>query len=230
MFVLCLFTSVLALSCKNYSICPDDNKFNFFSDEELIVLWEDINFAKRFQSKVSDTNSISVAEVITDTVRFLNKSDTLDFICSSVIQSGHNSVCVHDIPMIAYSYIQPIDDYLFHSIQFQIEKTIVENKPVHTTLDLSLENEGKGYFTTISYNDTITFSYNSFNNSIEKSNIVYLSTQNINFSLGETIINGCLAFKFFNEDLSLIFQIIYSNKYGFIQIFKNEQYEINRII
>ena len=85
--------------------------------------------------------------------------------------------------MHALSSIAGNDERFFYSLRFEIENTIFDSDPILKTIDLDLYKNGSGYESSFYYGDTITFSYNTFNNFLGVWEIAIANVINQKFSV-----------------------------------------------
>jgi hypothetical protein len=223
---LCLF-AILGIGCKKYSICPDGVQYHLFTENEISNIWINIDSAIYLQNKLESIPDQDMYYSEFETICFVNElNDTLSFYNENTIGPGHNEICSNDKPMIAYSFLNALDENFIHYIRFDIEKTIVDTRPIIKTLDFKFEN-GLVFYSSFSINDTISLDNNTFNN---VAGTVYFSVLKEDIEFNNILISNCFIFKFYDEAFNDLLSIQYSNKYGFLQITKNNEHEIKRII
>ncbi len=228
--ILFSFIAVI-ISCERNPICPDEPEYHFFTGDELSLLWENVDSALILQNKLNsgeieqyDTNS---AYGNIDTIQFINQSyDTLNFTCIYRLSPETNQWCANAIPMIASSSLYSIDESFINEIEIQLKKSITDELRYQIGFVL---NDGADLSTSFSLTDSIKIEFNIFDGSFDKSTIIYLKTYKSNYQFENMNIDDCLFFLFYDQNQTEKFKIIYSNKYGFLNLIKNNHHEITRL-
>jgi hypothetical protein len=226
-----LFSLIAVLiSCERNPICPDEPEYHFFTGDELNLLWENVDSALILQNKLNsgeirhyDSNS---AYVKIDTIPFINQFyDTLNFTFIYRLSPETNQWCANAIPMIATSSLYANDDSFINEIEIKLKKAITEE------LRYQIEfvfKDGQDFSSNFPLSDSVKIDYNVFDGGVDKSTIIYLKTYKSDYQFENMNIEECLFFLFYDQNQVEKFEIIYSNKYGFLNLIKNNNHEITR--
>lgn len=231
LMLLSLF-AILITSCERNPICPDEPNYHFFTGDELNLLWENVDSALILQDKLN-SGEIGSSDINSDygkidTIQFINQSyDTLNFVYIYKLTSGNNQWCANDIPMIAKSSLYFIEENFIEEIEIKLEKA-TDSKLIYNIEFLF--NEGQDFSSNFSLTDSIKIDYNVFNSGMDASTIIYLKAYISNYQFNNENLNNCLIFEFNTQSHIEKFKVIYSNKYGYLKLIKNENYEIERIL
>lgn len=222
--------AILILSCEENSICPDKPEYHSFTGDELKLLWENVDSALILQNKLNtgeighfDANS-GYAQI--DTILFLNQSsDSLYYIYRYGLIPGINQWCANAIPMIAKSILTANGESYIQHITIELEKNVADE--LIYKIDFGF-NDGMDLSTSFSLSDSIKIDFNIFDGNMDKSTIIYLKSFYENYQFNNEKLENCLVLMFKDFHNNEKFKVIYSNKYGFLKIIKNENYEIER--
>jgi hypothetical protein len=222
--------AILIFSCVKNSICPDKPEYHFFKGDELKLLWENVDSALILQNKLNtgeiglyDTNR---AYGKIDTFQFIDKSnDTINYEYRYYLIPGHNQWCINEVPMIAKSILTTIGDSYIQYIEIELEKDITD-KLIYK-IDFRF-NDGMDLSSSFSLSDSIKIDFNIFDGYVDKSTIIQLKCYYENYQFNNENIENSLVFIFSDLHHNEKFKVIYSNKYGFLKLTKNMNYEIER--
>jgi hypothetical protein len=228
--IILIFLNAVIFSCEKNPICPDKPDYHFFTRDELKLLWENVDSALIFQNNLK-TGTIGQYDMESfygniDTIQFINNLyDTMDFSYGYSLSPGINQWCSNAIPMIAQSSLYANDESFINEIEIRLEKTITDE--IIYKIEFVF-NDGIDLGTSFSLSDSVKIDYNVFNGEVDKTTIIYLKTYKSNYQHENMKIEECLYFLFYDKNQTEKFKIIYSDKYGFLNLIKNNNHEIKR--
>jgi len=199
--------------------------YEFFTEEELSNIY--INQDSAMNLQVNLSKCITYDEFIvakteykeSDTIFFQTEiGDTLKFVAVNAIDVRKNDAFFRtETGTYAWSEIEPIDSVFIDFVSIGIMKT-----SAYDHIERSVFISSSRY----KYKNSIWFDLSG--NRVNDTNTYFVVSQE-QFVLDNLVIDNCLFIRKFNllsqEELS----IVYSNKYGFIQL-KDNQHEITRIL
>jgi hypothetical protein len=233
-FIYISITFLVIISCSKddggiISFCPHEPEYHFFSGNELTLLWENVDSALILQNKLSsgeiEQYDANDSYGMSDTIPFVNQfDDTLDFIYVYELSPKTNQWCANAIPMGAKSSLISINESFINEIHIELEKSILDELLCRIYFVFNYLQDLISYF---SLSDTVKIDYNSFDGGVNNSTI-YLKTYKSTYQHENMTIEDCLFFLFYDQNLSEKFKVVYSNKYGFLSLTKNQYHEITR--
>jgi hypothetical protein len=229
-FIFSLFILVLINSCEE-DICPKKPKYYTFTPDELGLLWENVDSVMMFQNKlisgVIGKNDSNNSYGFKDTLKFLNENnDTLLYDYRHYVLTSTSHFCSNEIPMQTNSDIWLIGDNTIKYAQISLVKQITNELICKLNIGINKES----LYTKFSLNDSVKISYNIFDDGKNDTNVIYLKTRINDYQFNNETLTKCLFFEFKDLKQNEKFKIIYSPKYGFLIISKNQKELIKRVL
>ncbi|MDO9152252.1 MAG: hypothetical protein Q7U47_00815 [Paludibacter sp.] len=223
--------SILVFLMINLSSCRDETsiimKYHFFTQSELTNLYINQDSALNFQKGVAKCITYDQFNVCQ---RFYVEIDTILF----KSEKGDTIACKYDngiminrvldffftpeTKTIGGVNLTPIDSCFFSEVFYSI------HKPSEFKEDSLAQNIGFYYR---GYKDNKYNAYLYRSRLLAQDNTYFISSRD-NFTINDLIFENCLFVIFFDMFSIEQASIIYSNKYGFLQV-KEKQHEITRM-